>query len=112
MPTYTGLTARICGTALGSLLATIGLGACLYFVTMFGLIPPMVQQIVVDITPMTNGMAGPTPRRTVPLAIFVVLSLATAVVGCYGLLEIGEAIFSKEYSIELTMGEGGHGGIE
>jgi hypothetical protein len=110
MPTYTGLTARIFGTALGSLLATIGLGACLYFVTMFGLIPPMLQQLVIDITPMTDAMAGPTPRRTVPLAIFVVFSLVTAYVGFVGLSEMFEALFSEEYSIELTMGEGGYGG--
>jgi hypothetical protein len=112
MPTYTGLTARICGTVLGSLLATIGLGACLYFVTMFSLIPPMLQQIVVDITPITTAMTGPAPRRPIPLAILGGFSLATAVVGFYGLLEIGEALFTNEYSIELTMGDGGHGGIE
>jgi hypothetical protein len=69
----------------------------------------MLQQIVVDMTPITNAMTVPTPEKFVPLAIFVISSLVAAIIGCYGLIEIGKALFTKEYSIELT-GEGGHSG--
>lgn len=109
MATYTGFTARLYGVVLGSLLATVGVGACLYFVVTFGLIPPALQQVLVEVTPLTDSTVGPTPRRTVPLALFVVLSLATAVMGLYGLSEVARALFRSDYSIELTVG-GGTGG--
>jgi hypothetical protein len=111
MPTYTGLKARICGIIWGSLLATIGISTCLFFLTMLGLIPSPLQQVVVDFTPMTSGLAARTPKRAIPVALFVVLSMGTAVVGCYGLVEIGKALFEKAYSIELTLSGGAEGGV-
>jgi hypothetical protein len=111
MPTYTGITGRICGLLWGSLFAILGSSGCLFFLTMLGVLPSTVQQVVVDFTPMTSKLAALTPRRTVPLLLFGVLSLGTAVVGGYGLSEMGKALFETEYSIEVTLGGGSGGGV-
>jgi hypothetical protein len=111
MPTYTGLTGRIFGIVWGSLFATIGISACLFFLTMLGVLPSTLQQVVVDLTPMTTNLAARTPQRTMPLVLFVGLSLGTGVVGLYGLSEVGKAVFEREYSIELTLSGGPGGGV-
>lgn len=113
MPTYTGLKARIYGTIYGSLLALVGISGSLFFLTMLGVLPSMLQQVVVDLTPITSKLATLTPRRTVPLALFVILSLGTAVIAGIGLKEIGEVLFKDDYSIELHLGgaPGGGGGV-